>query len=121
MSDVKLSGCCTLCDEPVFEVVARWQEGERHAGEPRRLGPPLDHARRITFLLLDGSTNDLTFCASCMESLTPAQYPAIWQKNLRSWQRELNEKPGSSMTWLEKQFGNGLLCELVRKTWKELI
>ena len=122
MSAYKISGCCTLCDEPCFEVIARWGADERRAGEPKRLGPPLDGSIRVTFMLNDGSRSDMTFCGRCAEDLNPAYYTAIWQKVMRSWKRELDDKPEAERNpdWFQKQFSNGLLCELKREDWKEL-
>lgn len=123
MSPYKIAGCCTSCDQPCFEVLARWDEGTPLAGEPKGLGMPNGDALRVTFLLFDGTHTDLTFCAACAAALAPERYSEIWVKNLRSWQRQLNRKPPPEQRpdWFVKQFSNGLLCELGRFSWKELV
>jgi hypothetical protein len=121
MSDFKVSGCCTWCDEECFEVLTRWQEGERYPGEPRRLGPPLSGATRVTFLLIDGSRADMTFCGKCVNDISPQKYTAIWRKVIRSWGREMRETPDTPgrTQWFRSQFENGILGEMGRILWSE--
>ncbi len=120
MSDYKISGACTLCDEMCFEVLARWSENERYPGEPKRLGPPVDGATLITFVLFDGTKADLTFCGNCAASLTPESYVEIWRKVIRSWQREMSKGTGDqNPDWYQKQFANGILGEMGRTNWKD--
>jgi len=115
--EYKISGACTVCDEMCFEVMARWGEDERYPGEPKRLGPPNADAVRVTFLLYDGSRADFTFCGACAKTLDADQYVAIWRKALRSFLREMSE---TARPWFATQFGNGILTEMGRVTWKEL-
>jgi len=123
MSEYKIAGHCSQCDKPCFEVMQVYEAHERLPGEPKKLGPPRADALRITFMLMDGTKMSLTFCASCAKSLSPPHYTAIWRKVLRSWARELSEKPvGERMpAWYRPQFASGLLCELGRKKWTEVI
>lgn len=53
--NIKRNGCCTLCDEPVFEITP----------PTGAIGLPLDKAIRATLILTDGSTVSLTFCDQC--------------------------------------------------------
>ena len=115
--DFKISGACTSCNDLCFEVLARWSENERYPGEPKRLGPAMNGSTRVTFLLLDGSRADFTFCGKCAESLNPGQYPDIWRKALRSFQREMSE---TARPWFNTQFVNGILAEMGRVKWTEL-
>lgn len=119
MSEFKIAGCCTLCDTPCYDVLATWGADERYPGEPKRLGQPGDGSR-ITFMLLDGSKADLTFCSSCAESLNPSLYIPIWHKVLRSWKREMGPDKVEP-DWFLKSYENGLLAEMGRKTLKELV
>jgi hypothetical protein len=112
----KRAGCCSLCDALCFEVMARWDSGQKE-GEPKQFGPPLDGALRIAFLLFNGNRTDMTFCGSCAESLKPKHYAMLWRKNLAGWAREQN----GSVEKFKREFENGLLCELGRSTWKELV
>lgn len=82
MSDTKLTGCCTDCDDPVFEVNTMNPDGT-----PRSVGAALPNAMRATLVLTDGSTCDMTFCEGCMEAIE-AHLPAIWAKCLRSFAAE---------------------------------
>lgn len=120
--EFKISGCCSSCDKPCFEVIQIWGENERYPGEPKRLGKPLEGAVRIAFMLLDGSKCDMTFCASCAEALTHEQYTELWRKVIRSWEREMSvTKPGEPRPdWFNKQFSNGLLSEMGRTPWQEI-
>lgn len=120
MSDYKIAGHCTTCDAECFEIIERWGEHERRPGEPKRIGAPLDGATRITFLLVDGSRMDLTFCKDCAAGLTDDSYSSIWQKVLRSWTRELEEKGDEPPEWFTKQYENGLLSEMGRHLVKDL-
>lgn len=112
----KRVGCCSLCDDLCFEVMARWSEGEERAGEPKRFGPPVNGATRITFLLFDGNRTDMTFCGECARVLSALHYPVLWRKNLAGWLREQKGNPEK----FKQEFANGLLCELGRTSWKEL-
>lgn len=122
----KIAGCCTRCDQHCFNVLAVWGPDEMLPGEPKRLGGSLEGATRITFRLLDGTHTDLTFCESCAAELSSADYVELWQKNLRSWKRQLDRKPADAPArerrpeWFGQQFTNGLLCEIGRQLWMEL-
>ena len=121
MSDYKISGACTCCDEMCFEVLARWSENERYPGEPKRLGPPNPDATRISFVLYDGTKADLTFCGVCAGTLNPDSYTEIWRKVIRSWIREMSKSPqAETPSWFLDQFNNGLLAEMGRKLWSEM-
>ena len=117
VTEVKIAGCCTCCDELCFEVLARWDTHERYPGEPKRLGPPMNDATRVTFLLYDGSRADFTFCGNCAASLNPGQYTDIWRKTLRSFLREMSE---TARPWLNTEFSNGLLVEMGRIPWDKV-
>lgn len=118
MSDFKISGACTLCDETCFEVRMRYLEHERLPGEPKQIGGPREGAVRVTYRLLDGTMMDQTFCASCAEVVSNEEFVEIWRKNLRSWQRELEE---NRPDWFLKQFSNGLLYEMGRRNWMDIV
>ena len=117
MSKVKISGCCTVCDKPCFDIRARFAEHELYPGEPKQIGRPNDDALKISFFLLDGTIMHLTFCGKCAESLSQEKYLDIWRKVIRSWERELKDETPS---WYLDQFGNGLLVELGRRKWSQV-
>ena len=121
MSDYKISGACTHCDELCFEVIARWSENERYPGEPKRTGAPNADATRISFVLYDGTRCDLTFCGRCAEALNPGWYVEIWRKVMRSWVREMSKdkeppSPGK-LAWFQAEFHNGIFGEMGRVLW----
>ncbi len=58
---MKRPGCCTLCETPVREIVSKHTKGKLK-GEPKELGPWLENAWRLTYLMSDDSTADITFC-----------------------------------------------------------
>lgn len=126
MSLYKIGGCCTRCDQHCFNVLAVYGPDERLPGEPKRLGSSLDGATRVTFLLYDGTHTDLTFCASCADEVSSADYVEIWEKVIRSWKRQLDVKRDDTPDrerrpdWFGRQFENGLLCEIGRQLWEEI-
>jgi hypothetical protein len=86
MSDTKKAGCCTLCDNEVYEVRSYFPMESILAGFPRKLGKPLPSARKVSYALRDGSHCDLTCCETCEPAMRdPAQFPALWQKVLRTF------------------------------------
>lgn len=116
MKPYKIGGLCSLCEAPCFEVMQVFDEGER-VGEPKRLGPPMNDSVRVTFLLLDGRITDMTLCGDCASSLTAEQYVTLWRKNLAGYMREQNGETKK----FEHQFANGILCELERENWMEIV
>lgn len=118
MSEFHVSGSCIRCGEMCFEVLAVWGGNERYPGEPKRLGPANPDATRISFVLMDGTRADLTFCGKCSEVLTPADYTPIWRKVIRGWNREMKDAPRPK--WYREAFNNGLLGEMGRVKWRAL-
>ena len=58
---MKRPGHCTLCESPVREIVSKHTKGKLK-GEVIQFGPWLENAWRLTYLMSDGSTADITFC-----------------------------------------------------------
>ncbi len=97
----KTVGSCTVCDEPVFEILTVYPNDHPLAGEPRSVGRPLDNALRATLVLTDGSTIDLTHCEDCELDL-----PHIWQKCLATFtyeDRTRVERGAQPMTEVQRQ------------------
>lgn len=120
----KVAGCCTICDNLCFEVISMQGDSDRLPGEPKELGRPIEGAVRVTFMLFDGTKTSLTFCETCASTLLrPKAYGAIWDKVVRSWQRELSGKPVTDRQpgWFKGQFSNGLLSEMGRQLWTEAV
>jgi hypothetical protein len=113
----KIAGCCSLCDTPCFEVLQRWDQNEKRAGEPKVLGPATDDAIRIEFLLFNGRRTSMTLCGNCAEALQTSDYARLWNKNLSGYLREQDGNPAK----FKDEFSNGLLCELARFNVKELM
>ena len=84
----KRFGCCTLCDREVFEALLRWPPGHVNENQIRRPGAPINGARRVTVILVDGSIADLTFCGACKAS--PENLCAIWKKVVRTMAFEMD-------------------------------
>lgn len=63
---MKRPGCCTLCETPVREVVSKHTKGKLK-GEAIEFGPWMENAWRVTYLMSDGSTADITFCPECFD------------------------------------------------------
>lgn len=120
MSEYKKAGCCTLCDEPCFEVISTWDAHERYPGEPKRLGKVVGDATRISYMLLDGRSCDLTFCEDCAQTVNQTHYVEIWEKVCRTWRREMKTTGTPVPDWYYEQFNNGLLSEMGRVLWRDL-
>jgi hypothetical protein len=108
----KLTGCCSRCDVEVFDVVTRDPE-TRH---PKRLGRAHEDAMRVSFLLVNGSRMDLTFCAACANELQPADYPALWTRVMVSWVAEGQQ----DNEWAKSQVNNGIVGLLHQQPWREV-
>ena len=81
MNDItpKKIGCCSLCDEPIREVVETWRSGPLD-GEVRQFGAPDEGSLRVSVVLASGSYTDLSTCAKCR--MTPETLPLAWKKML---------------------------------------
>lgn len=122
----KIAGCCTLCDKPQFEILRKYTEGPR-AGEPADFGKPAPEAHRITFLLADGSTTDMTFCESCAGDIS---FSEVWRRNMAAFAfehrealglRSLNEEQRDQQKEdLLKLADNIPLAVLANRRWSEI-
>jgi hypothetical protein len=140
MSDIKKLGCCTLCDEEVFEITRRAPRESSFSREPLSVGRPLPGSRRDSLVLTNGSTMDLTFCANCRP--TAENLPKIWRKCRASLAREgmndyreryTRELDSGTMTqlslgqqWITGKFQLDLaktipLGVLNRQPWREVV
>ena len=86
---MKKAGCCTLCDAEVYEAVTRHTSGP-YEGNIRDVGPALENMRKLTFVLTDGTTCQMTFCAECEP--TPENMPLIWKRVLEATMYEETNK-----------------------------
>lgn len=75
---MKRPGHCTLCNEPVREIVSKHTEGPRK-GDPKQLGKWFDNGYRVTFLLSDGSIADITLCKECLDGGIENIFDEIWK------------------------------------------
>ena len=79
---MKHTGCCTLCDRVVFDVVTTFTAGEL-SGWPKQIGQPHDDARRVTLAFADGTTGEITLCGDCQP--TPERMAQIHHQIRRAW------------------------------------
>lgn len=107
----KILGSCSKCDAEVFEVAKRDPETR----VPIQLGPCRDDAMRATFLLLDGSSMDLTFCKNCSDTLLPHDYRFLWQRVMLSWETETPGHPNQ-----KQHADNGILALRHVQPWKDI-
>jgi hypothetical protein len=84
----KKLGCCSLCDREVFDSAERYPHDHALASQIRSPGAPAREARRVTFLLMDGSRCDMTFCSKC--DPIPRAFVQIWEKVCRTMAGELD-------------------------------
>ena len=109
----KILGACTRCDKNVFEVVRT----DTQTRLPLELGAAHDDAMRVTFILVNGTRMDLTFCADCASTLVPAEFPHIWQRVMLSWISE----SGADHPAVKANVANGILGIVGMKPWKEVV
>ena len=114
----KIVGACSSCNRMVFDVTARFGQGEPNEGQPKQLGAPQPDAKRVTFLLASGEIMDLTFCGDCLETLNNDDYPPLWGRVLVSWMAELGE---NRPDWIFKQSQNAILCEINVQDWTDVM
>lgn len=100
---MKQVGSCNKCGDGCYEVTRR----RAVSGMPTRLGKPLDHARKVTFILLDGTTMDLLMCETCVQSLSTADFKPIWDEQVQAWIAQ--SQSGANHPWIKAQINNGIV------------
>lgn len=108
----KLLGCCAKCDREVYDIAQR----DSATRQPIRLGAAHEDATRVTFLLLNGTRMDLTFCKPCADGLQPHDYPFLWQRVMCSWVAQ----SGADHPWPKSQTDNGIMAIAYVQPWKEV-
>lgn len=107
---MKRPGYCTLCENPVFQVVEN------------RIGPPLSNAWRVTFLLSDETMADMTFCSTCLPDIESA-HGMIWEKVLERFDYDETQRVGepspSVIEFLEHIKTVSIRCETARILFSE--
>ncbi|MEE8327058.1 MAG: hypothetical protein V3R58_08500 [candidate division NC10 bacterium] len=86
----KRVGCCSLCNQEVFEAVSRWPSGFVLEQQIADVGAPVKGARRVTFLLVNGSLCDMTFCDRC--DPVASNLAKLWKKVCTTMAKELDPK-----------------------------
>ena len=76
---MKKAGCCSLCDEPIMEVLRRVVDGPRK-GDVAQFGGVLPGAKRTTLMLAGGSITHLSHCNKC--AFTPENIQTAWWRML---------------------------------------
>jgi hypothetical protein len=122
-AEIKKLACCTVCDEPIFEVAARHTDGPLK-GEVKQVSNPLPGVRRVYIVRISGSSSFWSLCPTC--EIEPAMLPLLAKKELRAMVREkqvqnhtpeqveMNEK---MLRLLEYDIPLGVLGE---KPWSEV-
>jgi hypothetical protein len=85
MADIKKLACCTICDEPIFEITQRWVEGP-YKGEVKQVGQPLPGARRVTIVRISGNQSYWSLCSEC--EIEPAMMAQLNKKEVRAMVKE---------------------------------
>ena len=111
---MKRPGHCTLCEDPVFEIL------QERDGEPIKVGQPLENAWRVSFRLSDGTIGDITFCAGCLDAI-PNSLDEIWAKCLERFDfeetRRVGEQPKGVAEFLEHIKTLSIRKEVGRMMW----
>lgn len=94
---MKKIGACTICDDMVFNVLERFQEGHPLSGQIRKISSALKDrdAKRVSLLQLGspeneglkdkfrGSQVEITLCGKCR--VTPENIVSVWKKCMESY------------------------------------
>jgi hypothetical protein len=87
MIERKLTGCCTICDDPCFEIAAKHTSGPRK-GEAKQVGRPLPGVRRVYVVRMSGSHSFWTVCPVC--EISVLDMPRLHKKELAAMVMERN-------------------------------
>lgn len=90
-SQTKQPGLCTVCQKEVYEIVARYSNDHPLAKETKQVGKPLETARRVQFVLTNGSRIDVTLCENCVEDIDSKTMKTIWKQIKKAWLREMTD------------------------------
>ncbi len=85
MAEIKKLACCTICDEPIFEITQRHTEGP-YKGEAKRVGAPVPGARRVTIVRISGNQSYCSLCKDCQ--LEPSMMVELGKKEVRAMVKE---------------------------------
>lgn len=121
---MKTPGCCSCCGRDCFEVIEFFPPGHPLDGRARRLGPPLECAERVTLLLTDGTTADVTVCADCQD----IDLAHLWRECLGAFRFEednrqalgVHPNPGV-ITFLNHVMQQVPVGVLGRRGWPEVL
>jgi hypothetical protein len=124
MTERKLTGCCTICDDPCFEISAKHTSGPRK-GEVSQVGRPLPGVRRVYIVRMSGSHSFWTVCPACeisvldMSRLHRKELAAmVMERNVANdtlKQAEAREKMLKLLQW------DAPLGVLGEKPWSEVV
>lgn len=106
----KKLGCCSMCDAEVFEARTRYPPDHSLSKEIRQVGKCLDGAKRMTFVLANGSQTDFTFCNSCNPQ--PRHLPDLWKKTMAAM--ALQSDPAHRVAIGAGQLNSSQLAEMKR-------
>jgi len=129
----KLTGCCSICDTAVFDIVRVYPVGHPYHGEPLSLGAPLDTAFKLTMLLTSGDHIDITVCSNCIEN-NKINYNDLWERIKYSWGVEVSDKNCIALNkpvynekqkvqlkaWLTRMSNEMILGVMCSRPWKKV-
>jgi len=120
--DMKMPGCCTLCDAPLFEIIKVHAEGYLK-GLPETFGAPSKNAWRVTFVTMNGTRTDMTFCEDCLPKIDD-NMSKIHNKVVRAFIFERGHPRSDQKTHDEsmmRSINNSILGVLSKERWVDLI
>ena len=96
----KKTGCCTLCNQEIYEVSRRWPQGHPYAGEIRQLGRPKMAVIRQYFVQTNGKIAVISFCEDCAKDADDGVVE-IWAKALAAFGYERRHRVAIGMQPLD--------------------
>ena len=111
----KKAGCCTLCNQEMYEVSRRWPQGHPYAGEGRQLGRPKMPVIRQHFVQTNGKIAVISFCESCARDADEG-IVHVWARALAAFKYERRHRVAIGMAPLDRKQAeaqDAMLRELV--------
>jgi hypothetical protein len=79
MSQMRKAFCCAVCNEEIWEALARWVDGPLK-GEIKSAKRPLPGSKQLTLVMGGGNRANMTLCKDC--DLTAENVAETWRRSL---------------------------------------
>ncbi len=87
----KSIGRCSICDCRIADFLNTYPQGHFCAGEAQRIDRPHDEAVRVTLILSNGNTMDITVCPGC-DRFVETGLVVLWKRILLGFKHETSNE-----------------------------